>query len=297
MKTECNVSKETIEKAYKEYINKRGTDITRFKEMEIDFHRLSHKEKDALWQLWILTLSYQAMREKASERIFRDIPKGGLVFDPLRILELTKECGCPLLFEANKVHFCDFQKSKGCSKRQFLEKCPIPKIRNEIRRLTRISKAIVSSVIYLQNYNFNFDRLYLSFEKEPIDKRTQNMLDALTIMSGEKTAHMFLGWVTNPMILENEKSLWELNNKRFLAIDVNIKRVAKNVGLCNYPNSNVIRAHLYELQRKLNVDNPKKTEIAFLHVGQGYCNKRQAYDRLKCPFYLDEKHCKMSSLF
>jgi len=280
MKIDCNVTEKTIETSYQEYIKTHGTDSARFEKMEIKFN-----ENNALWRLWILALSYQAMSEKASQTIFKKIPKNGLAFNPMRVWEMAKECDCPFLSDANKVHFCNFDMFGRCSKLQLIKKCPIPKIRVEIRRLPRISKAIVSSALYLQNYAFDFEKLYKSLQKRPVSDRTQKILDRFTAIGGEKVAHMYLRWVSNSI----EKN-WELDTKRFLAIDVNIRRVTKNMGLCNSPNTNVIRAHLHELMETLKMDAPKspeKLEIALLHVGQKYCDEqnRKVCKQENCPFY------------
>jgi len=285
MKIDCNVLKGPVEAAFNEYIQKRGTDQERFKRMKINFN-----EKDALWRLWILALMYQAMSEKASEKAFTKIQEHDLTFNPSGIFEKSKKCDCPFLSGANKVHFCDLTKSMGCSERQFFKDCPVQIIRDEICRLSRISRAIVSSAIYLRYYDFSFEKLYASLREQSIDDRTQRILDMCTVMGGEKVSHMYLRWVSNSVPIGN----WKLDTKKFLAIDVNIRRVAENIGLCKKSqNTNVIRAHVRELLDTLNMNAPKdpeKMEIALLHVGQKYCKKRRnECDQAKCPFYNFER--------
>jgi len=280
MKTDCNVSKKTIEKAYDEYIMNYGTDLERFTDVGIKF-----EEKDALWRLWILALMYQGMSEEASETIFKEIPEDSLTFNPSTIWQKAEECGCPLLLEANKVRFCDFSLSTGCSESQFFNDCPIPIIRAEIRRFSRISKAIVSSAIYLRDYDFDFEKLYASLQQLPINERTQKILNVCQMIGDEKIAHMYLRWLSNSV-----PNNWELDAKRFLAIDVNITKVAKNIGLCKSSNTSVTRAYMQELLKELGMNDPKDTEkieIALLHIGQEYCSRQRRIGctQKRCLFY------------
>lgn len=118
---------------------------------------------------------YQATREKESEKVFQNTPRDGLTLNPLRISEMTKKCGCPFLLEANVVHFCDLSiYEKSCSQRQYLENCPIWLIcTEEIHRLPRISKAIVSSAIFLKDYDFDFEKLDASLQEPDISRKTE----------------------------------------------------------------------------------------------------------------------------
>ncbi len=112
-------------------------------------------------------------------------------------------------------------------------------------------------------------------------------LDIFMIMAGEKIAHLYLGWVANPDLLKRN---WKLDARRFLAVDTNIKQVAKSAGLCHSPNTSVIRAHLNELLDAKGMHelyDSKKLEIALLYVGQEYCKgqERKHCRQSDCPFY------------
>jgi hypothetical protein len=282
MKVDCDVRKETIEAAFNEYVKTYGTDSDRFRKMGIDFG----KER-AIWRLWILALMYQGMSEEASETSYLNIPREGLTFDPEEISAKAEKCGCPFLLSANKVHFCDFITSQRCSRQAFVKDCPVPLIREEIRRFPRISRGIVSSAIYLRDYEFSFENLCASIQVISVDIRTDRMLNVLTMIGGsEKISHMFLRWISNSLPSGN----WGLDARKFLAVDQNLKKVTRTIGLCRSPNSSIVRAHLQELLSVLGMNDPKdpeKLEIALLHVGQEHCDKgrEEACQNEACPFY------------
>jgi hypothetical protein len=273
---ECLVSKEGVQTAYEEYQRTR-------EKGRLDRVGLNIGE-DGLWKLWVLALSYQAAKEGTSENLFRALSARDdpLVFNPARIGELAKECGCSLLIEEKTFQFCDFKKNQGsCSYSDFLAGCPVRKVCEETHRFARMAKQIVASALYLRSYDFRFDRLCASRLNLSIDDRTQAMLDTLTILAGEKIAHLFLGWVSNPFLNYGN---WDLNYKRFLAINGNIKRVVAKIGLCNSKNTSVIRARLNELQEEMSL-NPKVLELALLRVGQEYCPKRGDLKCERCPLH------------
>jgi len=279
----CNVSKESIENAYEMYNEKyeRRTDKERFSKLKINV-----KEKNGLWRLWVLALFYQVVSEEASERAFINLPKDSMVFEPRKIVEITLDCGCSYLRNEHRVHFCTFQQLKGlssCKQNLFYQKCPFHKLSNlsDFRHFgkPRILRGLISTAIFLKKYDFDFQKYYDSLISLNSSEMTSTMLDTFTIISGsEKISHMFLAWLSNP----EHYDIWKLDYKRLLAIDRNIIRVARNVGLCNTNNVNTIRAHLFKLVENIKV-NPKVLELALLNIGQSYC-KEEAQLCNECPW-------------
>jgi len=130
-------------------------------------------------------------------------------------------------------------------------------------------------------------KLYESLHCVTTGERTEKILDIFMMLAGEKISHLYLGWVSNPDLV---KDYWDLDSERFLAIDVNIKRVSHNIGLCAWSNTSVIRAHLHQLLDELGMDDSKdakKLEMAFLYVGQQYCKESNQTQckQTECPFY------------
>jgi hypothetical protein len=279
IKMDCNVSRATVENAFGNYNKEIQTDVVRIAGIDLTV-------QNGLWKLWILALMYQAMHEETSEKIFHGIPGGGLTFNPSLISRKALDCGCKFLQTANKVHFCDF-KSGSCSQDQFIGCCPLPEINEEIHRLPRISKEVLASAIFLRHHDFEFRKLYESLHCVTTSERTEKILEIFMILAGEKISHLYLGWVANPDLV---RDYWDLDSERLLAIDVNIKRVSHNIGLCAWSNTSVIRAHLHQLLDELGMDNSKdakKLEMAFLYVGQQYCkgNRQTQCKQTECPFY------------
>jgi hypothetical protein len=242
--------------------------------------KIDIKNENSLWQLGILALLYEATSEKKAETNFERIRNKELLVNPKEIWNLAKDCKCPFLLESNRVTFCDYSKNDGKCPEPYYSKsfqdCPVPRVTHLINRMATISKSIVSFAILLKEFNFNFDDLYNIVQKMPKNKRTQKILDLFTMVLGEKTAHLFLGWVSNPIyngVFGIDKPWWNLNYNTFLAINSHITQVADRIELCRSKNTSVIRANLRELQEKTGLQNSKVLELALLNVGQKYCTK------------------------
>ena len=278
----CNISKRTIENAYRMYDEKYGaTDRERVSRLGIDI-----KEKNELWKLWVLALFYQVISEERSEKAFNKLPEETILFKPQLIAKITLGCNCPPLRNEHTVHFCRFQHSKGlksCVQNLFYQKCPFPIISYSrgFKHLgkPRILRGLISSAIFLKQHDFDFQEYYNSLADLDLNKRTNTTLDTFMVTSGsEKISHMFLAWLSNPI----EYNIWDLDYERFLAIDRNIIRVARNIGLCNTGNVTIIRAHLHKLMDNMKV-NPRVLELALLNVGQSYCKEGEKLCS-GCPF-------------
>ncbi|MCP8307990.1 MAG: hypothetical protein H3Z54_04775 [archaeon] len=258
-------AKEEIERAFAEY-DKHGQETRRFTRLNID---LLVRPSDT-WQLWLLAIAYQGKKEIKCEESFLSLKKNNLCRNPSKILLLAQACGCPLLSNYQSVHFCNYLKKypDKCKYENYISKCPIRSIvKEEIKdRYAKIAFPVVSSAIFLRDYDFDIRKYYQTLEKSSCEDRTHDMLATFTILAhSDKLAHLFLGWLSNPRYPWSHD--WQLDYRKFIAVDTNIKKILKSRYLCHSDRNEVARACLYQLERRFKL-NPKVIELGLLHMGQ-----------------------------
>jgi len=281
MKYNCKITKDRVTNSYDIYIKKYKEDNQRTY-LGISTDMITRKDPNELWKLWILANCYQRITEKQSEKIFVEIinnPDNRFLFSPSMFYNEIKKSMCPKLKDFERAHTCDYNNKQDCCSNPTCKSNCVSKsvcrIFSKHPSYSRIAKTLISTTIYLGQYDLSFQNLYLSFSKNLDQKLTtyelQNVLKKISgLKKGEKIPNMFLLWLSSSLLYG---IIWSLKTELLIPIDVNVRRVSKRIS--NFKKDEEIRKLIVDISESFEIPS-RITEIAFLNAGQEWCLKNNA---------------------
>jgi hypothetical protein len=280
----CRISKERILASYEVYGARLGPDSGRSDDLGIDLERVKARDPDELWKLWVLANLFQRVKETVSEKRFVELmsdPASSYLFSPSTIDQMASACACPYLRSPRSVHQCDYKnKSDTCAYPQYKDPCVLKRVSRSLARhpsYYRIAATLVASSLFLRRYEYDFNQIREEMVQGRDGSRLLQILkDISGLKQGQKVPIMFLAWLSNPI----EYGIWDLDYFDFIPIDLNVRRVAERANACR--DDQAVKTYVQELATHWDL-NVREVELAFLNVGQEYCQKTKPLCHT-CPF-------------